>query len=131
MSLYLSSNFATIIRCSNGSLWAVGLGERDRNSNPIPLPVLSDFNCNLHTELATLDIPVEISEHTHMCKEYTRVMVNDPTRNCPFEVIIHNKEAYGREVEGVEAFVNECMAAANKETDSQPSDDSKRRSVGV
>ena len=85
--------------------------------------MLSDFNCNLHTELATLDIPVEVSEHTHMCKGYTRVVVNDPTRHCPFEVIIHNKEAYGREVEGVEAFVNGHMGATNEETESQPSDD--------
>ena len=99
------SNFGLVIRCSDGSLWAVGLGERDRNTCPHPLPVLSDFNVNLHTELAALDIPVVVSGRTRLRKSYNRVLVLDPEREVPFEVIMHNREAYGREVEGIETFV--------------------------
>ena len=108
------SNFGLIIRCSDGSLWAVGLGERDRNTCPLPLPVLSDFNINLHSELAKLDIPVKVSERARLRKGYNRVLVLDPERNVPFEVIMHNREAYGREVEGIEDFVTFLSGASSR-----------------
>lgn len=96
------SNFALVIRCSDGSLWAVGLGERDRNCNPLPMPVLSDLNENVGTPLAEQDIRVVCSERTKLRKGYTRVAILDPDRDVPLEVIIHNREAYAREVEGTE-----------------------------
>ena len=38
------SNFTTVILASDGSLWAMGLGEHDRNANPVPLRVQTDFH---------------------------------------------------------------------------------------
>jgi hypothetical protein len=67
--------------------------------------VLSDFNVNLDTDLVHEDIPVVVSSHTRLSKGYHRVIVIDPVREVPFEVILHNKEAYGREVEGIEEFM--------------------------
>ena len=111
---YVASNFGLVIRCSDGSLWAVGLGERDRNTCVQPLPVLADFNANLHTDLAYLDIPVTVSADTRLRKGHNRVLVLDPEREVPFEVIVHNKEAYGREVEGIEAFVESQGGAGRR-----------------
>lgn len=42
-SLYCS-NFNLVIRASDGSVWALGMGEHDRNANPLPLRVQSDFH---------------------------------------------------------------------------------------
>ena len=92
----------------------MGLGERDRNTCPVPLPVLSDFNVNLHSELAAMDIPVAVSAETRLRKGYNRVLVLDPNREVPFEVIMHNREAYGREVEGIEAFVESQGGAGRR-----------------
>jgi hypothetical protein len=75
--------------------------------------VLSDFNINLDTELAKMDIPVVVSDKSTMRKGYNRVLVLDPLRSVPFEIIVHNKEAYGREVDGIEDFVAQASAASS------------------
>lgn len=48
----LDSNFNLVMRAEDGSLWALGMGEHDRNANPLPLPVQTDYHPVLTAEEA-------------------------------------------------------------------------------
>ena len=39
-----SSNFQLVMLAEDGTLWAIGMGEHDRNANPVPLRVETDFH---------------------------------------------------------------------------------------
>ena len=45
------SNFNIVILADDGSLWALGMGEYDRNSNPEPLRVQTDFHSALDSNI--------------------------------------------------------------------------------
>jgi hypothetical protein len=112
------SNFNIIIVGDDRSLWAMGMGEHDRNMNSIPLRVQTDF----HTEeghrrlvdLGSVDevdtVYMRLPEDSFLRKGYNRVTlilpserrtidggtlsVSSSTICASYEVVIHRDEAY-------------------------------------
>ena len=102
----VSSNFNLIIRDENGALWAVGMGEYDRNMVIEPIPVQQAIQGQLDFNDA---IAPQATIHTSgmLKKGYQRVMViTQPTyqlstyqTKCPiFEIVVHQGEAYLQEL---------------------------------
>mmetsp|Transcript_83950 Transcript_83950/g.164396 ORF Transcript_83950/g.164396 Transcript_83950/m.164396 type:complete len:525 (+) Transcript_83950:81-1655(+) len=48
-----SSNFHLVVLAEDGSLWAIGMGEEDKNANPHPLRVQTDFHFPPNAQHAT------------------------------------------------------------------------------
>ena len=107
-----SSNFTLVIRAEDGSLWAVGLGEDDRNCIPSPVPVQQAINAALlpaqQSSTQTVTSPQTVlGASAAMRKGYQRVTLFDRSpgaattwstygdpRERIFEVVVHEGEAF-------------------------------------
>ena len=111
--MYIDSNFNLIIICSDGSLWAIGMGEHDRNANPNPLQVQEEEQQQQRQEeeeeivpdTGTVDINkiyVHVPQHSLIRKGQLRVsiFIPKPNKNTSninynsYEVVVHKGEAY-------------------------------------
>lgn len=118
------SNFAVTIRAHDGSLWAMGMGEHDRNANPSPVEVTSDFVAADGSTATVFDSVVLMRKgQTHVSVHTSREFVAAPSaatataasavttdssaptaaatttaeaRYRSFEVVLHRGEAYLR-----------------------------------
>ena len=80
-----SSNFTLVLRCEDGSLWAMGMGEYDRSTSPYPLRVQqanlqsseesSDATDTTTTTIMDIDPPVILSRTAKLCKGFQRVAI--------------------------------------------------------
>ena len=112
-----SSNFALVMKDDQGGLWAVGLGEHDRNMAVTPLPVQKAIEGQLESDDQG-SAPVVMNEHVTMKKAYNRVVLLDgnddnhpglteyDTKHRAFEVVIHQGEAF---LQVVEVLENDAM----------------------
>ena len=98
-----SSNFSTVIRGNDGSLWALGMSEYDRSMiiNPVPVfaPIPDDENNNDVEKFP--DIPLIIPNTAKMFKGHQRVIVfyeNKSSSIEAYEIILHQGEAFAKEV---------------------------------
>jgi hypothetical protein len=88
-----SSNFTLVIRCSDGSLWAMGMGEYDRSTAPEPLRVQQANVLQESVPAADgagdgagldLDPPVQMPPTARLLKGFQRVaIVTDTPRAAP------------------------------------------------
>ena len=80
-----SSNFTLVLRCEDGSLWAMGMGEYDRSTSPYPLRVQqanlqSSEGTTTSSSVATdptmdIDPPVILPRTAKLCKGFQRVAI--------------------------------------------------------
>ena len=76
---FIISCYATVARAMDGTLWAVGQGEHDRNMNLEPLPVFVhdlDWKTAIADENFVLE-PVKLHCGMRMTKGYYRVRIFD------------------------------------------------------
>ena len=86
-----SSNFTLVLRCEDGSLWAMGMGEYDRSTSPYPLRVqqanvqaLEESSPVETTGIANhmdIDPPVLLPRTAKLCKGFQRVAIVTDTPN--------------------------------------------------
>lgn len=107
-----SSNFTLVMRASDDSLWAMGIGEEDRCCVPLPVPVQQAAigGADLSSGQAVSSPPVILGSSAQMRKGYQRVLLfdrggagagatttwstyADPNERV-FEVVIHDGEAF-------------------------------------
>lgn len=100
-----SSNFCTVIRCNNGSLWAVGMSEYDRSMiiNPVPVfaPIPDHEDSNNVEKFP--DVPLVIPSSAKLFKGHQRVVVfydnNTSNKIDVYEIILHQGEAFAKELD--------------------------------
>jgi hypothetical protein len=119
--IFVKSNFSIVIRATDGTLWAMGMGEYDRNGVSVPTTVLSPINPNIdHGQISSnnntsQDIPFIATSDSQMKKGNKRVSLvthsidgnalKDNAINhswlCSeiYDVILHNFEAYLKPVD--------------------------------
>jgi hypothetical protein len=86
----LRSNFHVVILAADGSLWALGMGEHDRNANPLPLRVQTDFHFPASTAEAAARGDVATAELDPSDGKYYLVLPV-PTTSAP-TVVTSTKE---------------------------------------
>lgn len=106
------SNFNIIIIADDCSLWALGMGEHDRNMNNVPLRVQTDFHhadgtrrlVDLLPEDEVDTVYVDLPKDALLRKGYNRVSLvypserrnvgNNSTISATYDIVIHKDEAY-------------------------------------
>jgi alpha-tubulin suppressor-like RCC1 family protein len=112
------SNFTVVLRDSQGGLWAMGIGEYDRNSVVDPIRVQKAIEGELADDATQSDPASAADSVVHLRKGYQRVGVLDATpatsdRGHPglceyksseraFEVVVHQGEAFLQTIQGLE-----------------------------
>ena len=105
-----SSNFSLIIKSEKGNLWAIGIGEYDRNAITEPILVLQAED---YAAAEDNGVPCVMPASARLFKGHQRVTVASNTNDVSglrrgidtvtknklktFEIILHNKEAYLKE----------------------------------
>jgi hypothetical protein len=111
--MFGNSLFQTIVRANDGSLWAMGVAEYDKNTIPNPISVLRpippDLNKSLSSNEAPIDdrvfdVPADSTGATlHKGNNRVSIMYGpgkspynnyDPNRGDYYDVVVHNGEAY-------------------------------------
>jgi alpha-tubulin suppressor-like RCC1 family protein len=117
------SNFTVVIRDQRGGLWAMGIGEYDRNTIIQPIPVQKAIREELLEDSAQSDLVVASPGVVSLQKGYQRVSVMDSSATTTvghpglceyesneraFEVVLHQGEAFLQVVEGLEGRDEPC-----------------------
>jgi hypothetical protein len=111
-----SSNVTLVIRTEDNSLWAIGLGEYDRNfvCEPIPVQDVLNDDASQYSESSSGGVhtpPVVLPPGTKVVKGHKRVSLIYPKNarakdgngiNALYDVILHEKEAFLQDVSDIE-----------------------------
>lgn len=117
----MNSHFTLVARADDDTLWTIGLGEHDRNANPIPLPVQNDFRVataqsplpkfpaalyqlrkgfkrvSVHSNLEHVNTIIEEEEKSNNGQPQKKSFWNYEQRQKfakSFDIVLHQGEAY-------------------------------------